>query len=280
MSKIKYFQPKKIVEIASSTFLTIFFSTIFPAQGVEFIAPNNIDGTRIQLENRQQHLPPASTSSYLYRDTSAHRQRCSIDFKSVALVPENLYGLTASGSPSFFFYSIKYVTDSKNSNNREIFGEFILEDDNQVEIYQQDLKFDSDYGVVSIQFPSEEILPPLEVNKTYTWYLDIYTKDGESNGLVGWIKRVQLSPQFWEQLAAASPLEQAILYAETGLWYDALQILAQLRLTDSDNQVIENEWRELLASVGLDSDIFTAPLLSDKLLQYKNNHPEQQIKCI
>ncbi|WP_257237011.1 DUF928 domain-containing protein [Nostoc sp. 'Peltigera malacea cyanobiont' DB3992] len=50
---------------------------------------------------------------------------------------------------------------------------------------------------------------------------------------------------------------------KTGIWYEALTILAQLRQKNPQDTALQAEWRNLLSSIRLD-DIVAEPILSDK----------------
>jgi hypothetical protein len=75
----------------------------------------------------------------------------------------------------------------------------------------------------------------------------------------GWIERVNLSSELQAKLSGKSPTEKASLYASEGIWYDALQILADLRRTQPTSAT-QGAWQNLLQSVELNS-LVTEPVL-------------------
>jgi len=76
--------------------------------------------------------------------------------------------------------------------------------------------------------------------------------------------RTELDPNLTAEIARAQPLDQAAIYAENGIWYDALTILGNLRREDPDNLDVLNAWIELLGVLELSEDeeeIILAPVL-------------------
>jgi len=55
----------------------------------------------------------------------------------------------------------------------------------------------------------------------------------------GWIDRVEPSPELAQQLDGASEVDRAILYAEHGMWYDAVATLAALRRSRPEDTEID-----------------------------------------
>jgi hypothetical protein len=54
------------------------------------------------------------------------------------------------------------------------------------------------------------------------------------------------------------------LYAQAGLWYDALAALASLRQSQPQNPAFVTEWRELLGAVNLEA-LANQPISSAQL---------------
>ena len=91
----------------------------------------------------------------------------------------------------------------------------------------------------------------LEVNKWYRWYLILDCNSPDSSGsdsvmsVQGMVKRVEL-PEVENQLATQDPQERIKVYAERGIWYDALDDGAQLSCTKEQNRAIAPFWQILL----------------------------------
>jgi len=166
-----------------------------------------------------------------------------------------VWALTAAAYPTFWFY-IPYAVTSDEP------AEFVLFDDQQRMIYRkQDIVLSNEPGIVGIALP--DTAPALETGRMYRWNFQT-SCGGEVVFVEGWIQRTELDPNLTAEIARAQPLDQAAIYAETGIWYDALTILGNLRREDPDNLDVLNAWIELLGVLELSEDeeeIILAPVL-------------------
>ncbi len=173
-----------------------------------------------------------------------------------ALVPENKIGRTISDYPTFFFYLPK--TDAE-------LAELILEDESGNKIYQQDLTIKNISGVIGVSIPANTNVPPLEVGKSYTWKFTVVCdpEDRSSDQLeTGIVRRVELSPDILSELEKADPRLKTFIYAENGIWQDALSNLAAVRRANPNNPVFKSDWESLLGSVELDQ-IAAEPIVEE-----------------
>lgn len=160
-------------------------------------------------------------------------------------------GVTTAERPAFWFY-IPYTL------NPELTAEFVLQDEAGTEIYKLSSpdfpNTEQTPGIIRVSLPA--MVPPLEIGKVYEWYfkvncgveVPIYTNGG--------IERISLNNALSQQLAEASPQEQARLYQENGIWYDAITTLGNLWRSNSNDAVIAEEWNRLLQTLGI-ADILT-----------------------
>ncbi|MEW5860628.1 MAG: DUF928 domain-containing protein [Cyanobacteriota bacterium] len=175
------------------------------------------------------------------------------------------FGLTASESPTFFFFvgvSGRHPNDENLSRPQAV--KFALTDiDTDEEIYETTVVPDAP-GIISITVPKNEPKHLLKVNKLYFWsFVAIFDPRHENSFLEigGVIQRIELTSSLIKELESAAPLERAILYAKAGIWHDTLATLAQMRLSNSNDSIAKTEWEELLRSVGLNK-IAKQPLLA------------------
>jgi hypothetical protein len=162
-----------------------------------------------------------------------------------ALVPKNKIGRTVSDYPTFFFYLPQ--TDAE-------LAELILEDESGNEIYREDLTIKNLSGVIGVSIPANTNVPPLEVGKSYTWKFTVVcdAEDRSSDQLeTGIVRRVELSPDILSQLEVADPRQKAVIYAENGIWQDALSNLAAARRANPNDTDLAADWESLLDSVAL-----------------------------
>ncbi|MBD2510918.1 DUF928 domain-containing protein [Nostoc muscorum FACHB-395] len=167
-----------------------------------------------------------------------------------ALVPPTKQGRTVLASPTIFVYLPPVGAET-------VF--FSLQDEDGNPHYSTILKVPPDGGVVSITLPPAA--PPLVIDKNYLWYFAPIEPGGilrpDNYSVTGWIKRVKAT--FNEQELASSPVELATKYAEAGVWYDTLKILAAAKRSQPNNKAFATEWHDLLKQVGLEN-IASQPL--------------------
>lgn len=171
----------------------------------------------------------------------------------IALIPATDTELTTEAHPTVFVY-IPNSTAQK--------AEFSLWDENDNGLYQTTISLPNQSGIVSFKLPEDA--PPLAVDKRYKWSIAaICDPNQRSRDVVveGWIKRTQLNSALTQQLTSVDPLQQAKLYAQNKVWYEALATLAQLRRSRPSDSSIAVEWQQLLQSVGL-KDVVQAPLVN------------------
>jgi hypothetical protein len=159
-----------------------------------------------------------------------------------------VWGLTASEHPTFWF-------DVPERLTAQVPVEFVLLDTAGNYVYKQKLTVPQmSAGIVQFSVPSTA--PPLEVGKRYNWTFSIYCDPESSSAAVsvrGSVQRVALDPVMERQLQAAkTPLERAALYANKGIWHDALTTLGeQLSGSKPKDSTIAVAWANLLQQVNL-----------------------------
>lgn len=203
------------------------------------------------------------------RQGAAGRGNCALEPPLTALVPAvnktldegqakatYVLGKTTAEHPTFWFY-LPYSPKSLRS------VEFVLQEGDE-DVYRTPIAPPQKPGIVSFRLPSTAT--PLEIDKQYRWFLKInFNCDSQqlSDGkdyVEGWVQRVQLSPNLTRQLEAATPQQRIALYAENGIWHEALTTLADLRLVDAQDATLQDDWTELLQSTGL-ADIASKPIV-------------------
>jgi hypothetical protein len=171
--------------------------------------------------------------------------RAVVSVSLTALVPKNKIGRTVSDYPTFFFYLPQ--TDAE-------LAELILEDESGNQIYQQDLTIKNLSGVIGVSIPANTNVPPLEVGKDYTWKFTVVcdAEDRSSDQLeTGIVRRVELSADILPELENADPRQKTFIYAQNGIWQDALGTLAAARRANPNDTDLAADWESLLESVTL-----------------------------
>lgn len=163
---------------------------------------------------------------------------------TTALIPMNNLGKTVAERPTFWFY-VPYSPQAAPA------GEFVLQAENGKEVYRTAFTLPATPGFVSFSTPLA--VEPLKINKSYHWYFKLYCEGQRLSTPVfveGWVQRVEKTSALKRQLQAARARED-IVYADNGLWYDALNYLAQLRLNNPSNSRVASDWASLLSAKGV-----------------------------
>jgi Domain of Unknown Function (DUF928) len=156
-------------------------------------------------------------------------------------------GSTTAAHPTFWFY-VPYALTA------DLTAEFILQDDAGEDVYRiPSANFPTSErtpGIIGISLPST--VAPLKIGKVYQWYFKLTCKMEAPTYVQGGIERIPPDSDLAGQLANVSPQEQVRLYLANDLWYDAVNVLAQLRRTRPTDAAINAAWVDLLRSVKLE----------------------------
>lgn len=221
-----------------------------------------VNSDRLELRLVEPPLPPSGTPVGRRRGAAGRSGgNCTIHLPLTALVPAiekrvgegkatYVWGITSAEYPTFWFY----VPDSGPSL-RSV--EFVLQDDQNNDVYRTFVKLPQKQGIVSLSLPSTST--PLKINQNYHWFfkteMAVSCQQQEpvivKDAVEGWVQRVQPDLNLTSQLKTATQRQQMALYAQNGFWYDALKTLAQLRLQKPEDAALKANWQELLQSVGL-----------------------------
>ncbi|OUL29762.1 hypothetical protein BV378_05075 [Nostoc sp. RF31YmG] len=178
------------------------------------------------------------------------------DNKSVSVTSMDVWGLTTNERPSFWFY-VPYTKDIANAS-----AEFVLQDSQENEVYRNAVSLPVKPGVIGVNLPSTAT--PLEVGKTYRWFFKVNCSGQESASIPiyveGDVQRINLPASLSNQITAAQPKDKIAIYAENGIWFDALNLLAQLRKANPNNPSLVSDWQSLLESIRL-GNLANAPLV-------------------
>lgn len=234
--------------------------TVARSWAVPFRPP--ISGNALQQRLRLLRQPPSTVAP-----------RCVDDVRSnlyiTALVPETVMGLTVSETPTFFVF---IPTGSQGYQNRwnPTLGQFTLKDEQENVVYQTTFNLTGNPGVVSFQLPTVDSSGNsakgfrLELNKTYIWKISVLCSSdepGHNPGAGGIVQRVEPTAELAMALKRSAPQEYPAIYANAGIWYEALTTLAQQRRSHPQDNSLTANWVSLLKSVNLEN-IAQQPLLS------------------
>jgi Domain of Unknown Function (DUF928) len=156
-------------------------------------------------------------------------------------------GLTTVEYPTFWFY-VPYSAKDINS------VKFVLLDEQNNPVTQEPIPINlsGTPGVISVRVPTTS--KPLEIGKYYHWYflMDCNPQSrSEDIAVEGLVKRIQPNSDLQRRLQAATPQQRIAVYAQAGIWQDALTLLGELRRNKPQDTTLVSNWKELLGSVQL-----------------------------
>lgn len=204
--------------------------------------PSLLVSQRLPEVDPREPGPPPDNQREPGGGLNPHKPSCGHNNKSLAaIVPLKNWVLTASETPSFWFYVPDRSADV-------VSGEFLLlTRDGKQRLHAIHFTLPEEApGIVSITLPYSLELGDFEEG-TYYWQVSLNCRDKEGSEpdplVYGWVKRV-------EEIAA--PQGQAT-ETEPNLSYDDITNLAsQLQQNSPDRSEIEKEWRNLLESIELE----------------------------
>jgi hypothetical protein len=158
--------------------------------------------------------------------------------------------------------------------------QFTLQDEmGDRSLYSTRFTVDQSSGLVGLRLPDSA--PPLKLGNNYSWELAMTCpgEDGSTStdqvSASGWLQRVnpqQLKPTanfdprpLALELAKAPELDKPALFAELGIWQDAVTTLLALQQTQPNNRDLKEDWRSLLNGAQL-SQFVDAPVLNIRAL--------------
>lgn len=165
----------------------------------------------------------------------------------MALMPNTDSGFdhfpqTISAYPTFFFNAPKF------SGQAEFRLYEVSVNASPKRIYKTSFPINTQPSIISFRMPQDA--PELRVGKFYRWE---FTWNNASNSkCTGLVRRVELNRTVAQQLEKAKPIEKSAIYAKAGIWFEAVEALAEGRRDRPEASELMIEWADLLKSVGLD----------------------------
>jgi hypothetical protein len=159
------------------------------------------------------------------------------------LTPDEV-GLTTEEQPSLFWYQSKPA--------KAKFELTLIQDNTPKPLVQVEMDRATGAGIQRLKLSEHNA--KLAVGVEYQWVIALVTDpDNRSKDLVasGVIKRVEPAADLKQKVASAAPAALPGVYAEAGIWYDALSALSDQIDAHPDDQKLRQERSDLLRQVGL-----------------------------
>ena len=262
--KCKYLNKNrlKIALLTGSSLL--FFFTAFKTPKTFANEEKQEVNTTVLFQPPLEETPPEDTEGGGSRDASnscdrniTQRSKSAGDRTTLtAIAPINDDGLTTLSHPTFWLdlpetsaeQAIVLIKEGSNSNWHQLATHS-----------QQSVNVAGKAGIIGIKLAQDA--PALEIGKNYQWVVTLVCRDRPNPNdplVTAGIKRVDESQITMNLPTTSTQLDRASLYAEKGIWYDALNILVAEKSSLSD---WNNIWVEYLQSGGLSNDIARKPIV-------------------
>jgi hypothetical protein len=219
-----------------------------------------------------EYKKPSQTSAPNSRTTTstASRGLClnQNNTQLTAIAPYSHIGQTTSTHPTFAWFVPK--------------GEYfplefhLVEETNNTQsktIYKQNLS--SSPGIMYLTLPSSQ--PGLAVGKKYRWQVVMRCTRYQAVVTMADMEVIAPKPEFQAELSQTSGTAKlADLYAQNGLWYDALQIT--LKAAEFQRAGLENKLIQELVALELNSNIASVQKQGEKLAKISDRLHDLKVK--
>lgn len=161
------------------------------------------------------------------------------------LVPDHV-AQTASAQPSLFWYIDKAPSGSMH------FVFTLLDQDGLDPLVEAKLATPSGPGIQRIRLSDHAV--ELQPGVEYEWSVSLVLESGEpatDKVSIGFIDRVERSSELETRLSGRGDADAAYVFAESGLWYDALTSLGNALDAEPERADLGRAQAELLRQVGL-----------------------------
>jgi hypothetical protein len=186
---------------------------------------------------------PPTTGSPSVRVTGGSRGSGDKTITLDVLAPDDI-GVTTREQPSLFWFQSK-PADAK-------FELTVLQENQVRPLVQVKVERSTQAGIQRLKLADHgvKLTPGVE----YQWVVALINDpENRSTDLVasGVIKRVEPTAELKEKIAKAAPSSLASVYAEAGIWYDALSVLSDAIEAHPEDRALKETRADLLRQVGL-----------------------------
>jgi hypothetical protein len=177
------------------------------------------------------------------------------------MLPTSNYGQTTATAPTLYWYLSNHGFSWARF---ELYATQNLQPEPMPQ-YSKTLPLEGEASLHSVTLPSDGSLSPLEIGRDYLWKVtlicstlgpDDEAADGSQRSIQGWITTVAPSAALQEKLGQTT--RKYDIYAEEGLWYDAVHDLAASRQQQFQDAQLESDWQDLLKETHLAAHPFAA----------------------
>lgn len=155
--------------------------------------------------------------------------------------------LTVSANPTLFIFV------PRTSATTAAFSLY-QDETGSKELYAITVPLTNTPGIIKINLPSNSP-NSLAIGRRHLWAFSIICSgnpdlaDSAANPTVfGLIERTEISPYLLDSLEPIPSINNALVYAQNGIWYDTLMTLVSLIESEPNNRTYQQIWQDLLKS--------------------------------
>jgi Domain of Unknown Function (DUF928) len=196
-----------------------------------------------------RNAPKVTSGAASRTGTQACVQRNQPMFRALVPKPkaqEMNYSLTTSRTPTLLVY-----VPQSTAQSIEI---MLKTEDGNKTLYKTIVPTPSTTGFMRLNL-ADPTMQGFQANKRYQWSVALVCESEfitDKATIEGWIERVEPTPELTKKLETAKPQDRPFIYAEAGIWHEALQSIDDLRQARPQDQAVAENWRSLLMSAGLE----------------------------
>ena len=240
--------PKFTTAVTGAALLTLLqftgLSDVLWEHAPEMLRQLTVGGLQASANTFEGYIPPAGRGRVQRTDGASSRGCTNSSFGSISLLtPNDHVGLTVSSHPTFSWYVSAPTTAMQFA---------LVEPGVSKPVLVKRLQIKKS-GIVQLALPQNA--PELSVGKAYRWTVSLVcnTKRPSENIYVrSWIARVTNKADEIQHLATAtSERDRAMVYAQSGIWYDAITVISKAYLAHPKDRLTAEYLRLLLDQVGL-----------------------------
>ena len=230
----------------ASSFYNLFcvLATLFwCGQGAQSVFAQASKENNPSTNSTKVKFRPSVTGAASVRVTGGSRGTGDSQVTLDVLAPDEI-GVTTQEQPSLYWFQSKPAQAK--------FELTLLEENKPKPIVQVTIDRSTKAGIQRLKLSDHQAKLALGVE--YQWVVALITDpDNRSKDLVasGVIKRVEPSAELKEKISKASAESLPGVYAEAGIWYDALTVLSDQIDAQPENKALRKTRADLLQQVGL-----------------------------
>lgn len=168
---------------------------------------------------------------------------CNIQDPLLAFVPGNHVLKTTESQTMLWFY----LPESDILTNAEL----IVYDENSHVVVDTSFSVAEYSGLFGVNLNVMVEGGKFDLEKDYRWFFSLICPDDRAADISvdGWFEATTLSPSFSDKLNAVSPVEQANLYVQAGLWSEAVLLLMNSSYVDSATEHGLDPWHSIIQAI-------------------------------